>query len=119
MNYVYLEIYLIKGKSLCVKILMELILIEYFMNVITILNINFLLKLSDFYLSIVILILFIALIIIYYNNYLIRKKQKPFNVPPILPEALFPNDSNIKNDYQKMRNDDNYNYNGMARYYNI
>ena len=80
---------------------------------------NFSFKTSDFYLSIVIIILIVALIVIYYNNYLIRKKQQPFNVPAILPEALFPNDNNIKNDYQKMRTENNNQMAFTGNYYNI
>ena len=80
---------------------------------------NFSFKTSDFYLSIVIIKLIVALIVIYYNNYLIRKKQQPFNVPAILPEALFPNDNNIKNDYQKMRTENNNQMAFTGNYYNI
>ena len=71
----------------------------------------------ELYLIIVLVILGISFIIIYYNNYLIRKKQKLFNVPSIFPETLFPN-ANINNEYQKL-NDNNMGgttYN--SKYYN-
>ena len=61
---------------------------------------NFSFMSSEFYLLIVLIILGIAFIIIYYNNYLIKKTQKPFNLPSIFPETLFPKD--INNEYQKM-----------------
>ena len=60
---------------------------------------------SEFYLFIIFIVLGISFIIIYYNNFLIKKKQKPFNMPSIFPESLFPND--INNEYQKMKIGDN------------
>ncbi len=81
---------------------------------------NFSFMTSEFYLFVVIVLLVLALIIIYYNNYLIKRKQKPFKVPFIIPEALFPDDKNIKGEFQKVKNDyniGNINYNG--KYYNI
>ena len=63
---------------------------------------------SEFYLFIIFIVLGISFIIIYYNNFLIKKKQKPFNMPSIFPESLFPND--INNEYQKMKIGDNYKY---------
>ena len=69
-------------------------------------NYKFVFMSSEFYLIIVLVILGISLIIIYYNNYLIRKKQKPFNVPSIFPETLFPNDNTVNNEYHKINNNE-------------
>ena len=66
---------------------------------------------SEFYLLIIFIILGLSFIIIYYNNYLIKKKQKHYNMPSIFPESLFPND--INNEYQKMKNGDTYKYNNI------
>ena len=70
-------------------------------------NYKFVFMTSELYFTIVFIILAIALIIIYYNNYLIRKKQKPFNTPSIFPETIFPDINNINNEYQNMnKNED-------------
>jgi hypothetical protein len=47
------------------------------------------------------------LIIIYYNKYLIAKKEKPFNVPKIFTETLFPNNQYNEKEHYLMKTDDN------------
>ena len=75
---------------------------------------------SSIYLLIILIILCIILIIIYYNKYLIAKKEKPFNVPKIFTETLFPNNQYNEKEHYLMKSDGNspsdINY---ERYYNI
>ena len=49
----------------------------------------------------------LILIIIYYNKYLIAKKEKPFNVPKIFTETLFPNNQYNEKEHYLLKNDDN------------
>lgn len=63
---------------------------------------------SEFYMILVLIILGLTSIIVYYNNYLIKKKQKPFNLPLRFLETLFPNDNNINNEYQQMKSEDKF-----------
>ena len=60
---------------------------------------------SNIYLIIIWFIIFIFLIIIFYNKYLIAQKKRPFNMPIIFPETLFPNIIN-DNEQQIIKNNE-------------
>ena len=64
------------------------------------------------------IILFILWIIIYYNKYLIAKKEKPFNVPKIFSETLFP-DINENEHYTRRFDENSPSYKFLGKYYNI
>lgn len=60
---------------------------------------------SSLYLIIIWFIIFIFLIIIFYNKYLMAQNKRPFKVPMIFPETLFPNIIN-DNEQQIIKNNE-------------